>query len=58
MTNPFPLSFNAFNASPYFDTSVALPSQIDAAAEKFGQMTQESMTPTVRSTYAWQEVIR
>jgi len=27
-----PLSFNAFNASPYFDTAVALPDQIDAAA--------------------------
>jgi hypothetical protein len=32
--------------------------EINAAADKFGQMTQESMTPTVRSTYAWQEVIR
>lgn len=29
---PHPLSFNAFNASPYFETAVALPAQIDAAA--------------------------
>ena len=32
MARFFPLSFNAFNASPYFDTAVALPEQIDAAA--------------------------
>jgi hypothetical protein len=32
--------------------------KIDQAAANFGQMTQESMTPTVRSTHAWQEVVR
>jgi hypothetical protein len=32
--------------------------QINSAASKFGQMTQESLIPTVRSTHAWQEVVR
>jgi predicted acyltransferase (DUF342 family) len=32
--------------------------QINEAAEKFGQLAQLSMTPTVGSTHAWQEVVR
>ena len=32
--------------------------QINEAASKFGTLTQESMTPTVGATYAWQEVVR
>ena len=32
--------------------------RINEASSKFGQMTQESLTPTVRSTHAWQEVVR
>ena len=32
--------------------------QINAAAAAFGQMSQEQLPPTVRSTHAWQEIVR
>ena len=32
--------------------------EVDSAAEKFGEIAAESMTPEVRSTYGWQEVVR
>ena len=32
--------------------------EINEAAANFGKLTQESLTPTVGSTYAWQEVVR
>jgi hypothetical protein len=32
--------------------------QVDAAAQKFGELSQATGIPTVRSTHAWQEVIR